>query len=222
MRSTQIAIGVALIMAMSSALKAQSKVGSLTSPLQVTGEVRGTVMDFNEAVIPNAAVIFERYKTKVRVVSNEAGNYMAELPTGEYRVTTEIYGFSPFRRAAFKIQSNTPILINIVPVPQAISYGTVAPQFYYESFSVPALNNSLDLLIRFRTQRKYRGIIEYRKVLVSYDVLTIYADSLRLNQKAFRLEANGNVVVEDGKQRVHVKRAEVEFKTGEPIIKLTR
>jgi hypothetical protein len=190
---------------------------------QQEGRVRGTVLDFNEAVIPGIGVIFESGQTKQKVVSDEAGNFDIGLPGGVYQVTTEAHNFLPFRRAAFRLQPGTVMAINVVPVPRAVSYGTDAPRFYYRSFLPPyEFGEALHLLIRFSKQQKLKGIIEYSEAMASYDALTIYADKLWFDPKTFRLKAEGKILVEDGKQRVRAKGAAVEFKAGKPILKVTQ
>jgi lipopolysaccharide assembly outer membrane protein LptD (OstA) len=57
-------------------------------------------------------------------------------------------------------------------------------------------------------------------VTVSFDVLTIVADEVRLNKKSLVLEAEGNVIVEDGRQRLNFVYAEVDFKAKDPIATL--
>ena len=221
MRLQLMTIFAVVVLATGIMLPASESAQSSYLMAQAMGHVRGKVMDFNEAVIPGVTVIFESGQTKRTVVSDEAGNFGIELPAGIYQVTTETYNFFPFRRAAFRVQPGTVMAINVVPVPRAVSYGTEARRFYYESFSPPhAFGDPLDLLIRFSKQQQHKGIIEYSEAMASYDALTIYADKLCLDPKTPRLEAAGNVVVEDGKQRVQAKRAEVEFKAGEPILKL--
>jgi len=61
---------------------------------------------------------------------------------------------------------------------------------------------------------------KYLGVTISYDSLTILADKVRLDPKAFRLEAEGNVVVEDGKRCVQARRAVADLKRDEPLVEL--
>lgn len=48
--------------------------------------------------------------------------------------------------------------------------------------------------------------------MVSFDALTIYADRVRLDSRSSTLEAQGNVVVEDGKRRLKISNAEIDLK----------
>lgn len=60
---------------------------------------------------------------------------------------------------------------------------------------------------------------KYLGATISYDLLTIRADKLQLDQTTFRLEGEGNVVVEDGKQSLRVKRVVVaDLRKDEPVV----
>ena len=61
---------------------------------------------------------------------------------------------------------------------------------------------------------------KYLGVAISYNLLTIRADKVRLEPKTFQLEAEGNVVVEDGKRRVEGKHVFVDLKRDEPRVEL--
>lgn len=117
----------------------------------------------------------------------------------------------------------------------------------FKEESVPIVSTSeapLELLIRYGERREGANFVEYKGAAVSYDeyapnpagsvrrrkyqgvtvtynTLTIYADKVRLDPKNLRLEAYGNVVVEDGSRCVRGKRAVVDLKTSEPDIELT-
>lgn len=202
-----------------------------------TGKVRGTVLDFNEAVIPNATIVFDGGPTKRKVISDESGQYEIALPAGRYRVSVEATeDFQRFRRAPFQVQPNTSTMINVMlatsPFPICVlQVGTPSkvpqsPKFTppkYDSFSPShSSGRPLELLVQFHKKRRNKGLIKYDRVMLSYDALTVYADEVRFDPQNLRLQAGGNVIVEDGKERTHAKNAEVEFKEGQPIIKLTQ
>jgi hypothetical protein len=121
-------------------------------------------------------------------------------------------------------------------------YAFSEPQSYESLYIATA--SHLDLLIRFDEKKKSGKWIEYagkipkvsgtvievegeeseaeepRGVMVSYDALAIYADKVRFNRNALELVAEGNVVIEDGVQRIHKQRVHVRFKKGAPEIDL--
>ena len=104
---------------------------------------------------------------------------------------------------------------------------------------------SLELLVRYGARQENPEIIEYRGTVVgydeqadtltgsirrekylgvifSYDSLMIRADKVQLDPKTFRLQAEGNVVIEDGKRCVTARRALVDLRTDEPRLELTQ
>jgi len=201
--------------------------------IQSMGKVKGTVMDTNGAVIstPRPSIIFEGSNDVKTVAANDRGDYEITLPAGIYRVTTEIPGFYPFRRAAFRVLRGSDTLINIVPTPRYLVRGTTvsaresadvaAPSPRYDEPHVT--EGPVSLLIQFQKKRRANGNIEYKGAILTYDALTIRADRLSLNKTRLRLKASGErVVVEDGEKRIQVKQARVTFKGGEPVLALTR
>jgi len=201
--------------------------------IQPMGRVKGTVMDANGAVItiPRPSIIFEGKGELKRVAVNDSGDYEITLPAGVYRVTTEIPGFYPFRRAAFRVLPGSDILINIVPTPRYLVRGTTvsaresadvaAPSPRYDEFHVT--EGPISLLIQFQKKHRANGNIEYEGAILTYDALTIQSDNLSFNRTRLGLKAFGKrVVVEDGKQLVQVKLAKMTFKRGEPVLDLTR
>jgi Carboxypeptidase regulatory-like domain len=201
--------------------------------IQSMGRVKGTVMDANGAVIstPRPSIIFEGRNEVKTVAANERGDYEITLTAGIYRVTTEIPGFYPFRRAALRVLPGSDTLINIVPTPRYLVRGTTvsgresadvaAPSPRYDEFD--ATEGPVSLLIQFQKKRRANGNIEYKGAILTYDALTIHSDRLSFNKTRLRLNASGErVVVENGEQRIQVKQARVTFKGGEPILALTR
>ncbi len=195
------------------------------------GRVKGTVMDANGAVMvtPRPSIIFEGKNSVRTVTANDSGDYDISLPAGVYKVTTEIAGFYPFRRAEFRLLPGTDVMINLAPTPRYLVRGTtvsasrsvdkLTPSPKYNEFPGPRGS----LLIQFQEKRRANRNIEYEGAILTYDALTIYSDKLSFNKTRLRLKASGKrVVVEDGKQRVHVKQASVAFKEGEPVLEVTK
>lgn len=89
----------------------------------------------------------------------------------------------------------------------------------YEAFSLPNSSEpELDLFVRFNQRQECGNVIEYKKVMVSYNALTVYADHVRFGRKLFELKASGNVILEDGQQQFRLAQVEVRFKEGHPLV----
>lgn len=97
-----------------------------------------------------------------------------------------------------------------------------------------------ELLINFSSRLEANGIVNYRgqnvrydefdigegrfverkkyiPIMISYNGLLLYADAVHLNQKDLKLNLEGNVIIDDGKQRIQAKRAAVNFMVSHPV-----
>jgi hypothetical protein len=203
---------------------------------KATGQLRGTVVDTNDARIAGATVTVEGEGVTLAVMTADDGTYKIELPSGIYRIRVNSTGFCPARRAPFRMQPSNTIMLNfnlkVCPIVNGITI--VDGQYVGETDRyqdplreevIPLAHLSgapLELLVRYGERREDGNFIDYRGATVSYDALTIRADKVRLNPSTFRLEAESNVFVEDGKRCVRVKRAIVDLRTGEPKLELTQ
>jgi hypothetical protein len=156
------------------------------------------------------------------------------------------------RRAAFNLKpSNTTslkfILIeyqSVVPEGSERELGeefldTAGLNIQYESVPLTRLKSTVpELGVQFGERIERKGYIEYRArllysgsslfgdphpgVVASYDITTIYANVLRFNKNAFSLEAEGNVIIDDGKQLIRGKRAKLKFSSSTPVLELIK
>ncbi|MEW6735317.1 MAG: carboxypeptidase-like regulatory domain-containing protein [Acidobacteriota bacterium] len=201
-----------------------------------TGILKGRAMDPSEGGISSAKIIVEGDTVKREVITNEAGEYEIELPVGIYRINTDrMPGWLPFRRAAIQVQADTVTTVNVVPVPSIEDSECVLPppekplkdpQLKYKSFLLSHTSGmELELLIQYIERRERKGFVEYSSkigtwVMVSFDKLAIYADKIDLNEKKFRLKADGRVIIEDGTKRIYAKGVVVDLKASKPIISI--
>lgn len=203
---------------------------------QTTGQVRGTVVDVNDARVAGATITVEGEGATRAVTTAEDGTYRIELPTGIYRIRVNSRGFCPARRAPFRVQPSTDVMLNFIltacPIVNNITVvnGQYAGEtdryqdpFREEVFRLAHPSGApLELLLRYKERREDGSIIEYREAALSYDALMIRADKVRLDPRTFRVEAEGNVIVEDGKRCVRARRAVVNLQTGNPSLELTQ
>ncbi|MEK6301667.1 MAG: carboxypeptidase regulatory-like domain-containing protein [Acidobacteriota bacterium] len=196
--------------------------GSAESP---SGRIKGAAMDVTGAVIPGATVGLYGKSDRWQTTTDQNGNYRFDAPPGIYEIRAEATGFLPFRRAPFRLESGQDILMNIRIIPSGLASHVVTqpPKIGEESFALPSSPDpSLILFVQFGAKQQHNDLVEYRGVMISYDVMTLYGDRARLNAKSLQLEVEGNVIVEDGLKRIRVRKATVEFRGGKPVVSLTR
>ena len=89
-----------------------------------TGNIRGTVLDSSEAVIPNAAVTLTNVSTGfTRVVTcNERGDFDAPLmPIGDYQIAAGASGFQKKISSGVNLQVDQTAVMRIVLQPGAVT-----------------------------------------------------------------------------------------------------
>ena len=189
-----------------------------------SGQIKGTAMDVTGAVIPGASVGLYGKSDRWQTTTDQSGNFRFDAPPGIYEIRAEATGFLPFRRAPFRLESGQEILMNISVIPSGLSSHVVTqpPKIGEESFALPnSTDPSLVLFVQFSAKQQHDDLLQYRWIMISYDVMTLYGDTARLNAKSLQLEVEGNVIVEDGLKRIRVRKATVEFQGGKPVVSLT-
>lgn len=219
--------------------------GNAQSSGNLRGRVSGTVFDANGSVVLNVKVVFDSAGLKREALTNDEGYYGIELPAGVYRVTAHNAGFCPYQRAPFRLQPSAETLLDLTltvcPIANLLHYDKagnyVGEECRYidplasETFAIKGLSNApRDLLVRYGRRKEQGEVVQYERakiengipegVTVSYDVLTIVADRVTFNKQTFRLEAEGNVKVQDGKQRLGFKSIALDLKAKVPIATL--
>jgi hypothetical protein len=199
---------------------------------KAVGQLTGTVVDRNDARVVGATVIVESQGVTRSVTSAEDGTYKAELPTGIYRIRVNSRGFCPSRRAPFHMQSSTVVTLNftLVPCPLVNSIAIEGGKYVGETdryldplkeevFPLASSSGApLELLVRYSERRESKGIIEYRNAAVSYNILMVQADKINFDRRTFRLEVEGNVLIETDNRHTRAKRAVIDLQKGEPKI----
>jgi hypothetical protein len=204
---------------------------------QSSGRLKVTVLDTLGRSVPNISMLIEGNGTKRTFSSNDDLSHEFELPGGVYRITSQKDGgyYFQFKRAPFRIVSGHTTLINVIPPLRILAIGTVvgekdfvnlAPEPQYRSMAVPhSANPELNLLVQYDHMRDRGNAIEYTGharpfsgAIVSYDALSICADWVTIDKGSLRVRAEGNVIIEDGKERVQAKHKVVEFINGIPVM----
>ena len=197
------------------------------------GKVQISSLNVKDEIVPFIDVIIEgngiRRELKSVGVGEEYENGgLVELPVGAYRITSRNGNYFEFRRAAFQVRPGVVTRINVDPalmvqLQMLMSDGSdryvFAPKPAYDEYSVPhGPDQALRMLVRYYKKHTTRDYVDYERVMVSYDALAAYADRIRFDRKKFTLGADGNVIVEDGTQRVKVKSVTITFNNGAPKV----
>jgi hypothetical protein len=206
------------------------------SVAQQMGKVQISSLNLREEIVPFIDVIIEgngirRELDSVRVGEEYENGGLVELPVGIYRVTTRNANYFDFRRAPFRVQPGIVTRINVdplrlIPVQMLMADGSdryeLEPKPAYDVYSVPhPPSTAITMLVRYDKKRRSGEYVDYaseRGVMVSYDALAIYANKIRVDRKKLTLSAQGDVIVEDGTQRIKVSNVTVQFKNGAPEI----
>lgn len=209
-----------------------------------TSQLTGVVTDTNDARVANATVTITGDRMARTVTTSEDGTYRINLPFGIYRITVKSRGFCLARRAAFRIEALKAMrfdftlvlcpIVNALKIENGRYKGETdeyQPPFNENEIKLPSSTPALKLFVQYGRRIKVGSVLRYEGFMIvggkflgvtaSYNQLTVYADRLRFHKKTLRLEAEGNVLLDDGQQRVQGQRAEVMFKAGEPVVKLT-
>ena len=215
---------------------------------QQTGKVQITSLNVKDEIVPFIDVIIEGNGIRRELESSGVGDAyenggLVELPVGIYRVGTRNGNYFDFRRSPFRVRPGAVTRINVYPVRSVrmqmlMSDGSdryvLAPAPSYDSYNIPhPPGGAIKMLIRYDKKHRSGGYVNYegselaprggaraveRGVMVSYDALAIYADGVRFDRKKFTLTAQGNVIIEDGTQRIKANNVTVRFKNGAPEI----
>lgn len=206
-------------------------------------QLAGTVTDTSESRIPKAKLEFQGQDHTWIATAADDGTYKIDLPPGLYKVRVSNPGFCPMNRALFIVRPSSKVTMNFIMFDCALEYGLTAENgrftvaedryrlpFKEESLFVGSISSPpLNLLVQFGEKQEDGASIEYKGfkltgdrmvgVTVTYDLLTIHADNVRLNRTTLQFEAEGNVVVENGSSRFYAAQVSVELKARQPTVK---
>lgn len=84
------------------------------------GELKGLVLDPNEARIVGAKITVENEKYSFEIESNDEGAFQAKLPSGEYKLKIKSPGFGTYVRSRLRVEANKTKTINATLWPAAM------------------------------------------------------------------------------------------------------
>lgn len=199
------------------------------------GKVIFSSQDRSDIIFPGLDILVEGQNLKRRY-SLGVAEFAVALPPGIYQITATCNNFYPYRRSPLQVKSGEIIRINLLPALRILSVADgidekgafekyqYAPQVRYESF-LSSITSALtpQLLIRFDQRTRRSGYTEYTSklnttLMASYDALSIFADKIRFDEKSAVLEAEGDVVFENGKTRTRHSSLRIRFANGQAVI----
>jgi hypothetical protein len=77
------------------------------------GKIMGTLLDVNDARVTRAKIRVEGAKSEWQGESDEAGDFTAEVPVGEYRIYVSAHGFRKFESPFLKVKPDVIEMVNI-------------------------------------------------------------------------------------------------------------
>ena len=187
-----------------------------------TFHINGTARDYTGAAVDDVKVrvTFQNGKLSQTVPTTEAGFYETDLPLGVYTMTAEGPGFRRYRRPEFRVMSPLNITLDATlhrsvgsnqeyyPGPARERNDPTNTRYYDgDFFSVPSedgvpLRLYISYVKRIRTDYSYaytgHDDPPYDDpVFVAYNLFSLQANTVLYEMESRRLEARGNVVVED-------------------------
>lgn len=207
------------------------------------GYLTGVVLDTNNSAVAGATVTVERGEAKYLITTGQDGSFNIQLPVGIYRIRAENPGFCLSRRAAFRLRPSITTTINLRLIVCPLVHSLILEgrkakgetsryqsPFKEEEFSVTSSGEPLTLLVQYGARIVRGHDIQYKGfrltdgrwfgAIVTHDIFTIYADKVRFNAKSLLIEAEGNVIFENGTERAKTQRVDVDLKSPEPRVKI--
>jgi hypothetical protein len=201
------------------------------SPVELSsnGKVRGSIYDLRalagDAVLPGGRVIIKGEGIERSIVATDSGEYEFDVPPGTYTITTGQSWFYPIRRASFRVNANSISVINLYPAIRILSIAlelgrepvTYAKPPKYDVLS-PVQSFPLNLVVEFYNKKVRRGVVGYKRAILSCETLTVSAETINFDEKNLRIEGKGNVLIDNNGQRRRLNNVILNLRNGIPEI----
>jgi Carboxypeptidase regulatory-like domain len=185
-----------------------------------TGWLKGKVIAPVDIGMADVSLKIKGERVQYDIRSDKQGSFQIELPAGSYQITATAGEFFPFRRSSVIVRPGEDIFVNVHLIPDP-NLGDGEPiHILYDEIILPysSLEPS-NLLIAYAGSTRKADSVQYEATTLTYNALTIMADSIAFDRSLFRFFATGNVVVEDGKRQSRVRQAELIFTPKGPSLK---
>lgn len=188
------------------------------------GSVVGTVLDVREAAMYGATVVIYNEERRFETTVDTEGQFQFQVPEGTYEIQATARNFCTASRAPFKVASKSTVTVKL-----ALLVSPIVSRIYKEKGAHPSetdrhecpftieripagstLKADKEVWIQFGDITKvgetncYSGYFSEEKpqaVIVSYDLLTLYADKVCLSDKN-ELTAFGTISLDHGDGQV--------------------
>lgn len=188
-------------------------------------EISGIVTDRQDSRVARALVVFTDERKEARASTSFDGSFRIALKPGNYAIVVHAFGFCSGHRGAISLRRNTRIQINfqlvecgsvdpadVAPIPDRKDSVIRKPGANGNGYGEEELNRIVSTglcpLVLFgqrnQTDSKisYSGLQRFDTLLpavFTYNLLTLRAGKIVYDTITNRLEANGNVTLEDGR-----------------------
>jgi hypothetical protein len=209
------------------------------------GVLKGTVLDTNDAVVPNAVVTLASRKRTVKATSSASGQYSFKIDPGIYSLTVDAprLGFGTTYRSHIRISPGLTrtldlrlygkILVldpNVVPSKEPTDHPPLLlVNFTFEEVPNMSPGEVGSGMVRFASKCESPSLSTYMPrfmdsdagrygVAFSYDLFTITADRLEINSRSKEIYAFGNIVIDDeGEHSKQTGAIKITIKDGKAI-----
>lgn len=163
----------------------------------------------NRIMLPAPQITVTGPKVKINAIQSSEGTFSIPLGSGIFEITVDANGYYRLKRSKIMIECNKGYTLNLKPLPRYTTLGTSvskrgdvdkrvpAPQ-YKIVFEDELVSLGIFPVIQYLSKRSKGGVVEYQTAVLSYNFVTIYADSVELDKKFNTLTCSGTIVVDDG------------------------
>src|SRR2546423_6148933 len=106
-----------------------SSLSAQSSGTQVTGQIKGVVMDIQDGRVPDVIIKIVCKDFKWTGMTNSEGEFTADVPIGTYHIYVAASGFRKFESASLKVNPNVIELVNIhLDIAPPVNAPKIAPE----------------------------------------------------------------------------------------------
>jgi hypothetical protein len=184
---------------------------------KATCPVSGNIIDLQGGLAANVGVLFHGRSGLKTSTSDISGRYAINLEPGIYEVKLSIgVNKAKYRRSKVSIDCKTKEVVNLILLPQCVSFGCDQTGFFFDYFTrEPAAKQDVRAVIAYARKTKSDGRLTYERAVMTYNKVTISADRIEYDPVARTFLFTGSVYYDDGHTRVQYDRLRGALSTAE-------